>query len=98
MKRRKKETREGLVEIGDLIAGALKALGAKSDYELFQVGKHCREILGEAASRALVDVGYEKGRVELKFNHSIWLQEMNFRKAELLGRLQQDLPGLGIQS
>jgi len=33
----------------------------------------------------------------LEFNHSIWLQEMNYRKAEVLKSLQRELPELGIQ-
>lgn len=77
--------------------GALKVLGAKSHYELFRLEGRCREILGANASKALVGVTFEKGQVGLKFNHSIWLNEMNFRKAEIVGRLQKELPDLGIQ-
>ncbi|MGH7739140.1 MAG: DciA family protein [bacterium] len=98
MRRRKGRPQEGLVEIGDLLEGALKYLGAKSDYELFQLGKCCREILGGAGSRALADVSFQKGQVALKFNHSIWLNEMNFRKSEILSALQKELPGMGIKS
>lgn len=98
MRRRKGRPQEGLVEIGDLLEGALKQLGAKSDYELFRVGKCCRAILGDTASKALVDVSFQKGQVGLKFNHSIWLNEMNFRKSEILSGLQKELPGIGIKS
>lgn len=97
MRRRKAQPREGLVQIGDLLQGALKMLGAKSDYELFRLERECREVLGANASKALIEVTFEKGQVGLKFNHSIWLNEMNFRKAEIVGRLQKELPDLGIQ-
>jgi hypothetical protein len=98
MKRRKIQPRNGLVEIGELLEGALKQLGAKSDYELFRVGKQCRELLGDRAANALVEVSFKDSQVGLQFNHSIWLNEMNFRKAELLTQLQSLLPDLGIKS
>jgi len=98
VRRRKDSPREGLVSLGDLVEGAIKALGVQGEYESIQVAQRCREILGEAASKALLEVSWSKGKVGLKFDHSIWLNEMNFRKAEVLARLQKDLPGLGIKS
>jgi|ERR1700722_7909467 hypothetical protein len=98
MKRRKSQPRNGLVEITELLDGALQQLGAKSDYELFRVGKQCRELLGDRANNALVEVSFKNGQVALQFNHSIWLNEMNFRKAEILTQLQSQLPDLGIKS
>lgn len=97
MRRRKKKT-EGLVEVSSLLEGALQALGVKGDFEKFRVEKKCREMLGEKFSKALTSVTLKGREVQLAFNHSIWLNEMNFRKAELLKKLQEGLPEAGIKS
>jgi hypothetical protein len=96
MRRRKKET-GGTVELGQLLEGALKQLGMKGDYDRFKVEQKCRAVLGDKISRALTRVDMKKRTVHLEFNHSIWLQEMNYRKAEVLKSLQRELPELGIQ-
>ena len=96
MRRRKKET-GGTVELGQLLEGALKQLGMKGDYDRFRVEQKCRAALGEKISRALTRVELKKRTVRLEFTHSIWLQEMNYRKAEVLKAIQRELPELGIQ-
>ena len=96
--RRRRKSEEGLVEVSLLLEGALKTLGVKGDFEKFKVEKKCRELLGEKFSKALTGV-HLKGRiVQLEFNHSIWMNEMNFRKAELLLKLQKELPEIGIKT
>jgi len=35
--------------------------------------------------------------VEMAFNHAIWMQEVNFRKAEVLKNLQKAFPEIGIK-
>jgi len=82
----------------DLLEEALQQLGAKSEFEKFRLEKKCRELMGEGFSKALAGVSFEGGQVKLQFSHSIWLNEMNFRKAELLTGLQRELPDIGIKS
>ncbi len=96
--RRKKRPREGLVEVGALLEGALQTLGVKDDFEKFQIEKKCREVLGEKFSKALTRVELKKRVVEMAFDHPIWMQEMNFRKAEVLQKLQNEFPEVGIKS
>jgi hypothetical protein len=96
--RRKKKPREGLVEVGALLEGALQTLGVKGDFEKFRVEKKCREVLGEKFSKALTRVELKKRVVEMAFDHPIWMQEMNFRKAEVLKKLQNEFPEVGIKS
>ncbi|HVZ80044.1 MAG TPA: DciA family protein [bacterium] len=95
--RRRKKPEGGTFELGQLLEGALKQLGVKGDYDRFRVEQKCRAALGEKAARALTRVDLRKRTVHLEFNHSIWLQEMNYRKGEVLKMLQRDLPELGIQ-
>jgi hypothetical protein len=96
--RRRKKHKGGLVEVSALLEGALQTLGVKGDFEKFRVEKKCREVLGEKFSKALTAV-FLKGRVvEMGFNHSIWMNEVNFRKAEILKKLQEEFPEVGIKS
>ena len=95
--RRRKKPRQGLVQVGALLEDALQALGASGDYEKFRVEKKCREALGDKLSKALAGVTMKDRTVELEFNHSIWLNEMNFRKAEVLQKLRMELPGMGLK-
>jgi hypothetical protein len=97
VRRKKKVEGGGTIELGQLLEGALKQLGMKGDYDRFRVEQKCRETLGEKAVRALTRVELKKRTVHLEFNHSIWLQEMNYRKAEILKMLQRELPELRIQ-
>jgi len=87
-----------LVEVSALLEGALQTLGVKGDFEKYRVEKKCREVLGEKFSKALTGVGFKKGEIQLEFNHSIWMQEVNFRKAEILKKIQQELPEMGVKS
>ena len=88
----------GLVEVGSLLEGALKTLGVKGDFEKFKVEKTCRELLGEKFSKALTGVNLKGRTVQMEFNHSIWMNEVNFRKAEILQKLQRELPEVGIKT
>ena len=82
----------------ELLEEALQQLGAKSDFEKFRLEKKCKELLGDGFSKALVGVSFGNGQVNLRFSHSIWLNEINFRKTEILAKLQQELPDIGIKS
>ena len=96
--RRRKKGEGGLVEVSELLEGALQALGVKGDFEKFRVEKKCREVLGEKFSKALTAVALKGRTVELAFNHSIWMNEVNFRKTEILKKLQEEFPAVGIKS
>lgn len=96
--RRRKKGEGGLVEVSELLEGALKALGVKGDFEKFRVEKKCREVLGEKISKALAGISFEKSVVRMEFNHSIWMQEVNFRKSEILKKIQEGLPDIGIKN
>ena len=98
MARRKKEQpREGLVDISSLLEGALKQLGVQGDFEKHRVEKKCREVLGEKISKALTGVGFKGRTVTMEFNHSIWLNEVQLRKAQVLQKIQMELPDIGIK-
>ncbi len=95
--RRPKKHKGGLVEVTALLEGALQTLGVKGDFEKFKVEQKCREVLGEKFSKALTAVSLKKRVVEMAFNHAIWMQEVNFRKAEVLKKLQEAFPKIGIK-
>jgi hypothetical protein len=96
--RRRKKQKGGLVEVSTLLEGALKTLGVSGDFEKFRVEKKCREVLGEKFSKALTRVAMKGRIVELAFNHSIWMNEVNFRKTEILQQLQKEFPEIGIKA
>ena len=60
--------------------------------------RSAEELLGEKFSKALTGVNLKGRTVQLEFNHSIWMNELNFRKAELLLKLQKELPEIGIKT
>jgi hypothetical protein len=97
MRKRKKE-KGGLVEIGSLLEGALQTLGVKGDFEKYKVEKKCREVLGEKFSKALTEVALKGRTVQMAFNHSIWMNEVQFRKNEILLILQKEFPEIGIKA
>ena len=94
----KRKDKGGLVEVSELLEGALKQLGVRGDFEKFRVEKKCRELLGEKFSKALTRVVLKAGVVRLEFNHSIWMNEVSFRKSEILRALQKEIPEAGIKS
>ncbi len=96
--RRGKKHKGGLVEVSDLLEGALQTLGVKGDFEKFRVEKKCREVLGDKFSKALTAVTLKGRTVEMAFNHSIWMNEVNFRKTEILEKLQKEFPDIGIKT
>ncbi len=99
MKRpQRKKNPEGWVQLSSLLEGALKTLGVKGDYDRLQLDSRCREILGNKLSQALVRTEQKGTILKLEFNHPIYLQEMNFRKAEILEKLKVELPEAGVKS
>ena len=97
MRKKRIKPRQGLVEVSDLLEGALQQLGVKGDFEKFRLEKKCRELLGETFSRALAGVTLKGSTLQMAFHHSIWMNEMGFRKAEILKRIQQELPQAGVK-
>jgi len=96
--RRRKKHQGGLVEVSALLEGALQTLGVKGDFEKFRVEKKCREVLGDKASKALTGVTLKGRTVQMAFNHSIWMNEVQFRKTEILQKLQKEFPEIGIKT
>lgn len=96
--KKNKKHKGGLVEVSQLLEGALQTLGAKGDFEKFRVERKCREVLGEKFSKALTGVALKGRVVQLAFNHSIWMNEVNLRRNEILQKLQNEFPGIGIKT
>lgn len=84
--------------MSSLLEGALQQLGVKGDFEKYKVEKKCREALGERPSKALTAVTLKGRTVQMAFNHSIWMNEVGFRKGEILQKLQKELPEIGIRT
>ena len=97
MRAKRKRGKGGLVEVSALLEGALQTLGVKGDFEKFRVEKKCREVLGEKFSKALAEINLKGRKVHLGFNHPIWMQEAQFRKMEILKKLQKEFPEVGIK-
>ena len=96
--RGRKKHKGGLVEVSQLLEGALQSLGVKGDFEKFRIEKKCREVLGEKGSKALTGVALKGRSVQLAFNHSIWMNEVNLRRNEILQKLQREFPDIGIKT
>jgi hypothetical protein len=86
-----------MVEISALLEGALKTLGVKGDYDRLQLDQVCRRLLGEKLSLALVRIDLKGKILKMEFNHPVYLQEMNFRKKDLLARIKNDFSQSGIK-
>lgn len=96
--RRRKKSRQGLVEISELLEGALQQLGVKGDYERHKLENKCRELLGAAFSKGFIRAILKGSTVQMEFTHSIWMNELSFRKTEFLQELQKNLPSMGIKN
>jgi len=96
-RRRKERPAQGLVEVSQLLEGALKVLGVRADWDRFRLEGKCREWLGEGASAALTGVEEKKGVVTLYFDHGAFLQEMAFRREEGLAFLKESFPRMGLK-
>lgn len=99
MKRRKraKEPKQGLVQVAQVLEGALRTLGVRSEWDRYRLEGKCRELLGPEVSRVLTEVSEKQGVVTLSFGHGAFLQEMGFRKEELLKDLKAEFPKLGLK-
>jgi hypothetical protein len=98
VRRKKKEKKpQGLVEVSQVLEGAMRTLGVRADWDRFRLEGKCREWLGEGAQKALTHVSEKKGVVTLYFNHSVFLQEMGFRRAEGLKVLKDEFPRMGLK-
>jgi hypothetical protein len=95
--RRKHPRPRGLVEVSQVLEGALKNLGIQGDWNRYRIEAKCREWLGEKASKAMTGVEERKGTVTLYFSHSVWLNEMNFRRQEGLEYLKREFPRLDLR-
>lgn len=98
VRRRYKKPEQGLVEVSSLLEGALQTLGVKGEFEKFKVDVACRELLGAKFANALIAVVLKGRTVQLEFNHAIWMNEVNIRKAEILQKLQTKVPEMGIKT
>lgn len=96
-RRRKKETPQGLVEVSQVLESALRTLGVRGDWDRFRLEGKCRDFLGPEVSKALTGVEEKNGVVTLYFNHSAFLQDMGYRRAEFLRELQAAFPRLKLK-
>lgn len=86
-----------MVEISQVLDGALRKLGVKGEWDTSRVEVTCREWLGDEASKALSRVEERRGTVTLYFNHSAWLNEMNYRRKEGLDFLKSRFPQMDLK-
>jgi hypothetical protein len=97
VKKKRQKPPEGLVEISALLDGAMRRLGVRGDWEKYRIEEKCRQWLGADCSQALVRVGEDKGTVTLFFNHSAFLQELQYRREEGLAYLKDAFPRMKIR-
>ncbi len=89
MKTRKDKTK--LVHIGSIIDTVLKTCRRESDGELIQVWHVWDGIVGDVIAKNAKPAAF-KGRILLVYvSSSTWIHQLQFLKAEMIGKLNQAL-------
>lgn len=86
------------VRLGDVIAQTLHRLGLDRPRARLPIAEAWAEALGPALAAQTRLMGVQKGVLTVQVPSPVIRQELeNFRGAELLKKLQEALPGVGIR-
>lgn len=78
------------VRIGDLVPGALKRLGLEEDLWLRALENEWVELVGSMIAKHARPGRYERGRLIVFVDSSVWLNELKrYSQKEMLSKLQQ---------
>jgi|UniRef100_Q3AP18 predicted nucleic acid-binding Zn ribbon protein len=86
MKQRKEPKPFGL-----LISGVYRSLGLEEPYQQFKALQVWREVVGEAIAEVTTLERFTAGQLYIKVNNAAWRLELNFRKRDIIQRLNKEL-------
>ncbi len=84
--------RSGPQAIGDVMAQLMHKRGYARQWAAQHASDAWREAVGESDARQTQVTGFRGGKMEILVAHSTLLQELTFRKIELVRRLRELLP------
>ncbi|HXX93924.1 MAG TPA: DUF721 domain-containing protein [Planctomycetota bacterium] len=91
------ERKPGPRLLGDLIAELMKKTARPRRREMTEIAEAWARAAGPEVARRSEPVGFRGGELTVRFESPVLRQEVQaFRRAEILARLQQALPGQRI--
>jgi len=91
MSKRAKSRR--LEPVGGLIAGVLDELGLSASLREWHAVSVWDTVVGEQVSKHTQAYAVEKGVLAVRVDSHVWLQELQFLKPDIIGRLNRELGG-----
>ncbi|MDR2116447.1 MAG: DUF721 domain-containing protein [Planctomycetaceae bacterium] len=82
----------GVVHVADILPQLITKYGLQNQRNIEQITRIWRETIGEPFGAVTRAVGLKSGTLEIAVPHHAFVQEISFRKSELLANLQTALP------
>jgi predicted nucleic acid-binding Zn ribbon protein len=82
--------------IGNLLAGVFRGLGLDGKIEEMRLRDEWPRIVGEAVSRRCRPRCVKRGTLIIDVDNNVWMQEIRFHQTEMLGKIEQLFPKLGV--
>jgi hypothetical protein len=90
-------TKQGSKKVGEVLPGVMKSLGLDRKLRESEIAREWSSIVGEAVARRSRPGGL-KGRTMLVLaENNAWMQEIRFHQGEILARVRERFPELGIE-
>ncbi len=83
--------------VGDVIPVVLKRLGLEGKMQEAELLRDWDVIVGEAVSKRCRPVGVRGGLLFIEAESNVWMQEISFRRHEILKRIKARFPGVRIK-
>lgn len=93
-----REKREKPVALADVLAASRGSAALRSRMKEWRLLDRWQGLFGDSIAAHARPARWEKGTLIVRVEHSGWMQELSFLKAQMTERLQQEFPASGIKA
>lgn len=84
-------------KVGDILPGVMKGLGLDAKLRETQLAGEWHEIVGTTMARRSNPGAVRKGVLLVEVENNVWMQEVRFHQREIISRIQERFPELGVE-
>ncbi len=84
-------------KVGDILPVVMKGLGLDTKLRETQLAREWQEIVGTTMARRSSPCGARSGVLLVEVENNVWMQEVRFHQREIIARIRERFPELGIE-
>jgi predicted nucleic acid-binding Zn ribbon protein len=84
-------------KVGDILPGVMKGLGLDAKLREAELVQQWTALVGKAMAARSKPIGIKDHVLLVEIGNNAWMQEIRFHQREIIARIREDFPELGVE-